>query len=138
MTFAYGNGNQMQREAYILISTLLVCAIVTVLLATLRHANGAELTCAPRPMDRKQYWSYRLVDGRACWYPGKYVHPREALRWSAPLPAQTGQPRDEPHLVPPSSSLPVVAPVYEPSWHVLMRSTTIWFSPMPANEWRLP
>ena len=34
------------------------------------------------------HWSWRLIDGRKCWYAGKTVIPKSALRWPAAEPAQ--------------------------------------------------
>jgi hypothetical protein len=34
-------------------------------------------------------WSWRLIDGRKCWYAGKTVISKSMLRWPAGAPAQT-------------------------------------------------
>jgi hypothetical protein len=30
-----------------------------------------------------QWWSYRIIDGRKCWYEGKPMLPKSALHWPA-------------------------------------------------------
>src|SRR5436309_6944692 len=34
------------------------------------------------------HWSWRLIDGRKCWYAGKTVISKSSLRWPAAAPAQ--------------------------------------------------
>jgi hypothetical protein len=52
------------------------------------QANAADMmiTCATQPMDKKQWWSWRLIEGRQCWYPGKAMLPRNQLHWIRPEP----------------------------------------------------
>jgi hypothetical protein len=35
------------------------------------------------------YWSWRIIDGRKCWYEGKPMLPKSSLEW----PAQTAMPK---------------------------------------------
>src|SRR5438309_11939519 len=34
------------------------------------------------------HWSWRLIDGRKCWYAGKTVISKSSLKWPAAAPAQ--------------------------------------------------
>lgn len=43
-----------------------------------------------RPPDARSHWSYRLIDGRKCWYAGKPMLPKSMLHWS---PTRTAQAR---------------------------------------------
>lgn len=45
---------------------------------------GAQMVdcLAELPTPRKGYWSYRLIDGRKCWYEGKPGFPKSSLRWT--------------------------------------------------------
>jgi len=53
------------------------------------EANAKAMECsAARPSTTQSYWSWRLIDGRKCWYAGKTVIPKSALRWPAAEPAQ--------------------------------------------------
>jgi len=43
---------------------------------------------AARPSDAREYWSWRLIDGRKCWYAGKAMIPKSLLQWPAEAPEQ--------------------------------------------------
>src|SRR5947207_4184599 len=36
------------------------------------------------------WWSYRLIDGRKCWYEGKPMHSKSLLEWPKEASAQPG------------------------------------------------
>jgi hypothetical protein len=40
------------------------------------------------PSSAGGHWSWRLIDGRKCWYAGKAVIAKSSLRWAAVAPAQ--------------------------------------------------
>ncbi|ANW05203.1 hypothetical protein LMTR13_01835 [Bradyrhizobium icense] len=40
------------------------------------------------PANQSGHWSWRLIDGRKCWYAGKTVISKSLLRWPAAAPAQ--------------------------------------------------
>jgi len=71
-------------------------AAVAVLLAAILvdHARGGELMdCEPQRVSGDgRHWAYRIIDGRACWYPGERGKPKGELRWSeAPsVPQRSG------------------------------------------------
>jgi hypothetical protein len=57
------------------------------------------------------YWSWRLIDGRRCWYVGKPNKPKTQLHWQAdPPPAKT---RQVTHIVPAPVRAPDVIKVEE-------------------------
>src|SRR5258708_12367717 len=62
-----------------------------------------------RPPNARSYWSYRLIDGRKCWYEGKPMLSKSMLHW---LPARTAQadPAPELNVLPPNSYTPLHAP----------------------------
>jgi hypothetical protein len=33
------------------------------------------------PKHRHGYWSYRIIDGRTCWYPGRRMVSKSLLHW---------------------------------------------------------
>ena len=35
------------------------------------------------PLNSSAYWSWRLIDGRKCWYEGKPMLSKSALEWAA-------------------------------------------------------
>jgi hypothetical protein len=45
--------------------------------------------CSASPSKAQGHWSWRLIDGRKCWYAGKTVISKSMLRWPAGAPAQT-------------------------------------------------
>ena len=52
-------------------------------------ANAKALECSvARPSSTQGYWSWRLIDGRKCWYAGKTVISKSLLKWPAAVPAQ--------------------------------------------------
>jgi hypothetical protein len=47
----------------------------------------AKQCSAERPSNARLHWSYRVIDGRRCWYEGKPMLSKSLLRW----PAQTAK-----------------------------------------------
>src|SRR5215218_6305994 len=43
----------------------------------------AKQCSAERPSDARSYWSYRVIDGRKCWYEGKPMLSKSLLHWAA-------------------------------------------------------
>ena len=60
----------------------------------------AKQCSADRPANARSYWSYRLIDGRKCWYEGQPMLPKSMLHWSSAKTAQAEDPEREPSLVP--------------------------------------
>lgn len=70
--------------------TLAVC---TAALSSLEMASGhAKQRCvAAMPANPQgQWWSYRLIDGRKCWYAGKPMLSKSLLEWPAEAPPEPG------------------------------------------------
>jgi len=44
--------------------------------------------CSASPSKVQGHWSWRLIDGRKCWYAGKTVISKSLLKWPAAAPAQ--------------------------------------------------
>jgi hypothetical protein len=40
------------------------------------------------PSNAQRYWTYRLIDGRKCWYEGKHAISKSLLQWPAQASAQ--------------------------------------------------
>jgi len=73
--------------------------------------GGGIIDCrVARPAGAREYWSWREVDGRRCWYAGRPGKPKSELRWGVVLvPAKTGAERVEgPPQVPIDAPAPVV------------------------------
>jgi hypothetical protein len=65
-------------------------AVLTALIATIlsvsTEAASAKQQCTASA-DGHGYWSWRLIDGRKCWYQGKPMLSKSELEW----PAQSSQ-----------------------------------------------
>ena len=61
---------------------LLVMALLA-LLAVDAQAETCRSTRGPAP-GNGAFWSWRLIDGKRCWYIGKPNKPKNQLHWSAP------------------------------------------------------
>jgi hypothetical protein len=53
----------------------------------------AKQCSAERPSNAQSYWSYRLIDGRKCWYEGKPMLSKSLLHWTASSRAVPATPR---------------------------------------------
>jgi hypothetical protein len=51
-------------------------------------AQARECSAA-MPAKPHAYWSYRIIDGRKCWYEGKPMLSKSLLHWPAQVPAQS-------------------------------------------------
>lgn len=61
---------------------------------------------AARPSSAHGYWSWRLIDGRKCWYAGKTMISKTLLRWPTAVAAAPVQAKAKPAAV-------VVSPAVE-------------------------
>ena len=48
------------------------------------------------PSSPQGHWSYRLIDGRKCWYEGQNNFPKSLLQWSEQTPALSAFGKAEP------------------------------------------
>jgi hypothetical protein len=48
--------------------------------------------CSPERQTNRTHWSYRLIDGRKCWYVGKPMLSKSLLHW--PVARQTALDRE--------------------------------------------
>jgi hypothetical protein len=56
--------------------------ILAIMIATTALAAEAGLVrCHQEPSDRQDYWSWRLIDGRKCWFKGHASLPKSMLHW---------------------------------------------------------
>ncbi len=59
----------------------------------------AKQCSTERPSNARTYWSYRLIDGRKCWYEGKPMLSKSLLHWPVAQTAQAN-PRREANALP--------------------------------------
>ena len=45
------------------------------------QAAEAKQCSAAEPSNPQKHWSYRLIDGRKCWYEGENNFPKSLLQW---------------------------------------------------------
>ena len=58
-------------------------------LAPVGAANAKAMECSvARPSNATAYWSWRLIDGRKCWYAGKTMISKSLLQWPAKASVQ--------------------------------------------------
>ena len=60
---------------------VLFAACIAVLMPT-GGANAKAVECnVARPSNADAHWSWRLIDGRKCWYAGKTMISKSLLQW---------------------------------------------------------
>jgi hypothetical protein len=104
---------------------------------------------AERPAHRAAHWSYRMIDGRKCWYQGKNMISKSLLHWRASntapkkatdaesVTAVTSTPKTDLDLVSCCSSPLDVAENFESRWQGLLGTVLprALFDPVPVSEW---
>jgi hypothetical protein len=55
---------------------------IALILLVLAPSAAAALECYSSAQRDQRYWSWRQVDGRRCWYPGRPGVSKSLLRWS--------------------------------------------------------
>jgi hypothetical protein len=83
------------RLIFLSVHTAMILAAASLVTTTSAHAIQCS---AERPSNARSYWSYRLIDGRKCWYEGKPMLSKASLHW-APR-AAGNSPRTEPSITP--------------------------------------
>jgi hypothetical protein len=53
----------------------------------LPSARAETIECRERP-ETREYWSWREIDGRRCWYKGRRRTSKELLSWGLNTPAE--------------------------------------------------
>lgn len=122
--------------------------IVGVLVLSASSVQAIECRAEP-PAHRSGHWSYRIIDGRKCWYQGKKMISKSLLHWRAANIAPNKATNAEPLAAVPSVSRTILDPVsccwpqldvaenFESRWQgifgtVLPRAL---FDPVPVSEW---
>jgi hypothetical protein len=95
----------------------------------LSSAQGKQPCSAAMPSNPQgQWWSYRIIDGRKCWYEGKPGVSKSLLQWPQEMPAQVApatvartapeQPRDplESRAWAPNAQAPMDAETFRERW----------------------
>jgi hypothetical protein len=74
--------------------------MIAVFLSSSFSSSAFAVDCqANIPSKRGGHWSYRIIDGRKCWYSGKPMMSKSLLRWPAkaqPVSREAPNPREAP------------------------------------------
>src|SRR6266576_7063384 len=54
-------------------------------------AQAKQKCSAAMPSNPHGYWSWRLIDGRKCWYEGKPMLSKSLLQWPAQAPVRSAE-----------------------------------------------
>jgi hypothetical protein len=83
---------QMRKQ---LPSIALAACFVTLLSVGIPNAQAKQQCSAAMPSNPQgHWWSYRLIDGRKCWYEGKPMLSKSLLEWPTEASAQPGSSRE--------------------------------------------
>ena len=64
-----------------------LAVMVAVVWAT---SEAAAIECAAEAQSRTAYWSWRIIDGKRCWYPGRPGMSKANLHWRTATVGQRG------------------------------------------------
>src|SRR6476619_6818741 len=73
---------------------LAVCIVLVSPVAFFPVSPAHAIQCSiERPSNAQSWWSYRLIDGRKCWYEGKPMLSKSLLEWpeTSPKPVSNRQ-----------------------------------------------
>jgi len=85
----------MKTQFHSVVFVALVAILIGALLPISAPAAQTRECRAAVPSSASGHWSWRLVDGRKCWYSGKTVIARSSLRWPAVAQAKAKTPVQE-------------------------------------------
>jgi hypothetical protein len=97
----------------------------------------AKQCSTERPPNARSYWSYRLIDGRKCWYEGKPMLSKSLLHWPTSRTAQAASrernvtPANQYNLLDAQASMPF-SPATKPKPEV--RQDMVDASPTPTSK----
>src|SRR6266516_4160238 len=75
-----------------LASIALAACFVTLLSVGMPNAQTKQQCSAAMPSNPQgHWWSYRLIDGRKCWYEGKPMLSKSLLQWPAQAPVRSAE-----------------------------------------------
>ena len=74
------------------LASITIAVFLTALWSSQAPAQGKQL-CSPAAPSSPQghWWSYRIIDGRKCWYEGKPGLSKSLLQWPQEMPSQPAQ-----------------------------------------------
>lgn len=120
--------------------------IVGIVVLSASSAQAIECRAEPQA-HRGGHWSYRIIDGRKCWYQGKKMISKSLLRWRAANVAPNKATDAEPVAAVPSLPRTNVDPASWPQLEITENFESRWqgifgtvlpralFDPVPVSEW---
>lgn len=76
----------MKMQIRLVFFAVCIAALVPIGMLT-AQAKAQIKECVASPSKAQGHWSWRLIDGRKCWYAGKTVISKFLLKWPAAAPA---------------------------------------------------
>jgi hypothetical protein len=70
----------MTKQVFSIVLTALTVSLFSMPVAT---AFAKQQCSASMPSNPHGYWSWRMIDGRKCWYEGKPMLSKSSLEWNA-------------------------------------------------------
>jgi hypothetical protein len=104
---------------------------VTMAILLMLSFEAQAIECHSDPQN-KNYWAWRTIDGRQCWYEGKPGLSKSLLHWPAtakPTQAELPEPRPEPELQPLDDES------FEARWKSIFEDP-IWRDKNPVSSWK--
>lgn len=96
------------------LSLLMSAACVAALATVGTTAAHAKQPCSVAPASGRGYWSWRMIDGRKCWYEGKPMLSKSVLEWSRPAATAAPSRRELERVPERSVNDPLDAQAYAP------------------------
>src|SRR6185295_11967839 len=90
----------MNKFRWTVLATDIVCVLTVGFFFSATPMQATQCS-TERPSNARTYWSYRLIDGRKCWYEGRPMISKSLLHWPSSRTAQASA-RPEPAVVPAS------------------------------------
>ena len=90
----YRKGDSMKAQFHTVVFVALAAIVTGALIPIDAPAAQIRECRAAVPAKAQGHWSWRLIDGRKCWYAGKTVIAKSSLRWPAAAQAQAKAPAE--------------------------------------------
>jgi hypothetical protein len=78
----------MKMQIRLVLFAACIAALAPIGMPTVEAKAQIKECSVKPPSNARGHWSWRLIDGRKCWYSGRAVISKSALRWAAAAPAQ--------------------------------------------------
>lgn len=89
--------------------------IATLSLIEIPTAQAKQKCSVAMPSNSHGYWSWRLIDGRKCWYEGKPMLSKSSLEWSAQASARPNSDRELTSVPPDKPGNPLDSQAWAPN-----------------------